>query len=153
MPMPEIDTVPAKYADQRHLDVLIDLHTRSVDTLRGFEKMVDEAVVSFRPTAERFRALHENHVIQLDGMVRDCGGMPDDDGSFMATVNRAVVSLRATFDDIDNDVMDQIRSGEDNLLAAFDRAVAAPLPNPDQQAVTRMRAELAGLLDDTRHIN
>lgn len=153
MPMPEIEFDPANDVDQRHLDVLIDLHTRSLDTLEGFEKMVDKAVTSFRPTAERFRALHENHVIQLEGMVRDCGGIPDDDGSFMATVNRAVVSLRATFDDIDTDVMVQIRSGEDNLLAAFDRALAAPLPNPDQQSVTRMRAELAGLLDDTRHIN
>jgi uncharacterized protein (TIGR02284 family) len=134
------------------LEALILLHMLSVDTRRGFEKMVEKAEVEFRPTAERFNALHDRHVVRLDNMVREMGGLPDEDGSFMGAVNTAVVSLRAVFDAVDNEVMDRVRSGEENVLAAFDRAIAASLPQGHREALTQMKAELTGLLDETRHL-
>jgi hypothetical protein len=61
-----------------------------------------------------------------------------------------VVTFRAFFDDIDEDVMDQVRSGEDWVLKAFDAAIAEQTGvAPKLQA---MRAELAELLADTRNL-
>ena len=132
------------------LDALTQLHTLSVDTGRGFDKMVKKAEPDFLPTADRFRALHSRHTARLDAMVREMGGLPDTDGSFMGTVNVAVVSLRAVFDAIDADVMDQVRSGEANVIAAFDRAIAASLPKGHRDALVDMKTELTRLLDDAR---
>jgi hypothetical protein len=67
----------------------------------------------------------------------------------MGTINETVVGLRAFFDEIDEDVMGSIRSGEGHVLKAFD-AVLKSSPDGDQLAeVTRMRAEL----HDTRHLD
>lgn len=134
------------------LEALSALHRLSVDTRRGFEKMVEKAEVDFQPTAERFNALHGRHVARLNNLVREMGGLPDTDGSFMGTVNSAVVALRAVFDAIDTDVMDRVRSGEDSVLAGFDRAIAASLPQGHREALIQMKAELTGLLNETRHL-
>lgn len=150
MQTPLVRQTPPEDAASESLDALIDLHTLSVDTRLGFEKMVEKAEPSFRPVSERFLALHIRHVARLDTMVREMGAVPDAAGSFMGTVNRAVVTLRAAFDAIDADVIAQIRTGEDSVLKAFDRAVAASLPQGHLQALTQMRAELSGLLDETR---
>jgi uncharacterized protein (TIGR02284 family) len=134
------------------LDTLLALQTLSVDTLHGFRKMVEKAEPHFRPIAERFAALHDQHVAKMDKMVREAGGIPDDDGSFMGRVNTAVVTLRAVFDDIDTGVMDQVRSGEKNLIATFDDAIASPLPLGQREALTQMKVELVQLLDETRDL-
>ena len=138
-----------KEVARESLESLINLHTLSVDTRRGFEKMVEKADPSFLPIAQRFVALHTRHVARLDVMVREMGAVPDAAGSVMGTLNRAVVALRAVFDAIDADVMVQIRQGEDAVLEAFDRAISTSLPQGHVQALTQMRTELSGLLDET----
>jgi uncharacterized protein (TIGR02284 family) len=129
---------------------LAALYDRSVDSVKGFATMVDKAQPSFRATAARFRALHASHVGRLAGLLADRGAMPDSDGSAMGTVNQAVVSFRAFFDDIDEDVMDQVRSGEDWVLKAFDAAIAE---QPEAAApLHAMRAELTDLLVETQDL-
>lgn len=134
------------------LGALIALHTLTVDTQRGFAKMVEKAQADFRPTADRFSALHGRHVGRLANMVREMGGLPNADGSFMGTVNSAAVSLRAVFDAIDTGAMDQIRSGEQHVLAAFDHALNISLPQSHHEALTQMNGELKQLLEETRHL-
>ena len=150
MSMTDNQFQPVDHAARESLDTLIGLHTLSVDTLRGFQKMSEKAEPEFRPVVERFCALHTRHAARLDAMVREMGGIPDADGSFMGTVNRAVVGLRAVFDTIDAGVMDNIRSGEDRVLDAFDSAVQISLPQGHRQALTDMREELSTVLADTR---
>ena len=134
------------------LDAMIALHTRSLDTEQGFAKMVEKAEPAFRPIAQRFGDLHARHVTRLGAMVRELGGEPDADGSFMGTVNRAVVTLRSVFDQIDDDVMVQVRNGEDFVLTSFDGAIAERQSPEHHRALVEMRAELAALLDETRHV-
>ncbi len=145
-------TNPADAAARESQDALIDLHTSSVDTLRGFQKMAEKAEPAFRPVADGFCALHTRHVARLDAMVREMGGVPDANGSFMGTVNRAVVTMRAVFDTIDAGVMDNVRNGEDNVIAAFDRALQCSLPQGHVQALTQMRGELSAMLNDTTRV-
>lgn len=130
-------------------EALIALHNRTVDAAKGFGTMVEKAEPSFRDIAERFRKLHARHASDLARLLSDSGVEVDNDGTFMGTVNRAVVSVRAMFDEIDEDVMKQVRDGEDWLLQAFDKAIQeqnAPATPPLRQ----MRDELVELLADPR---
>ncbi|MDR7125046.1 DUF2383 domain-containing protein [Pseudotabrizicola sp. 4114] len=135
-------------------DALLALQRRTADALAGYVTMVDKAEPAFRPVAERYRAIHDRHNAALTAMLIRQGVEPDADGSFMGTVNKAVVSLRALFDDIDSDVMDSIRNGENYVLEAFDDAIgSAGMPPADVTLLRDMRDELVVLLQDTRHLD
>ncbi|WP_431301098.1 DUF2383 domain-containing protein [Tabrizicola sp. BL-A-41-H6] len=127
-------------------DALVSLHRRSVDNVAGFAAMVSRAEPGFLVVAQRFQDLHQRHADSVAQMLQVRGLQPDADGSFMATVNRVVVSLRSLFDDINADVMHQIRRGEEWTLDAFDSAIAALRDAPEVASLHEMRAELTELL-------
>jgi len=130
-------------------DHLRDLHTRIVDAKAGFDVMVDKAEPAFRDVAVSFRDMHAAHAEKIAIMLH---GHVEPDGSLMATVNKAVVSLRAFFDEIDADVMEQVRRGEDHVLAAF-REAEANCSAPQEVELIAMRAELENLLKRTAHLD
>ena len=135
--------------DATALDSLALAHTRTVDALAGFEKMVEKAEPEFLTTATRFRDLHRAHSTQLSAVLRQHGRTPDDDGSFMSTVNRMVVATRAAFDEIDADVMRQVRSGEENVIAAYrDAEFRVPYPKV-KSTLASLTMELETLLAQT----
>lgn len=152
MAIPDSHRNLADHTASKSLDALIDLHSSCVDTLRGLQKMAEKAEPAFRPVVDQFCALHSRHAAYLDAMAREMGGVPDVDGSYMGTINRAVVSLRAVFDTIDAGVMDNVRSGEGRVLAAFDHALQIDPAKEHLQALTKMRAELSSMLDATSHL-
>jgi hypothetical protein len=126
------------------------LSVRSLDSVKGFARMVESAELEFRDTAERFRALHAHHADALARMLVDLGVKADADGGVMGLVNQAVVTFRAFFDDIDEDVMDQVRSGEDWILKSFDAAIAEAAGSVTD--LRAMRAQLTDLMADTRDL-
>jgi uncharacterized protein (TIGR02284 family) len=137
---------PGLTPEERRKTTLEALLTRTQDALTGFKKMVEKAEPSFRPTAEQFRDLHARHANELAGLVSRAGGSPESAGSLMGTINKAVVTAKAFFDDIDEDVMAQISRDEDTVIEAFHAALkVAPEPQ-----IAAMRDELLALLDDTR---
>jgi hypothetical protein len=155
MTPPEADDAgDAPFVAPEATDALRSLQIRTADALVGYVKMVEKAEPEFRPVAERFRGLHDRHNAALSAMlIRHCA-VPDADGSFMGSVNKAVVSMRALFDEIDKDVMDNIRGGENHVLTAFDDAIAATgMPPADVTELRDMRDELTALLQDTRHLD
>lgn len=135
------------------VDTISKLHTRTVDALKGFETMVEKAEPEFRPVVLQFRDLHSRQAAQMAQILTTMGGKVDVDGSIMATVNRTVVSMRALFDEIDDDVMDAIRNGEEKILEAFDAALAEDQPHQAQRALMDMREDLHALLTATRHLD
>lgn len=138
--------------DEAAIDCLAFAHTRTVDALAGYEKMVEKAEPGFLSVATRFRDLHAAHAASLAAMLRQQGRAPDAEGSFMARVNRMVVATRAFFDEIDADVMSQVRSGEEHVLAAY-RAAESGVPYPVVKSlVAGMRTELQALLAETRQV-
>lgn len=148
--------------EDRHAEALIALHDRTVDSVKGHAKMVEKAEPAFRDIAERFRSLHARHADELARLLADLDVLSEGDGTIMGTVNQAVVTFRAFFDDIDEDVMDQVRSGEGWVLKAFDAAIeeqqSAERLGADQVGIRpvaklrEMRAELTTLLDETRDL-
>lgn len=149
LPLALADTVaPVPKAEQA--PALAAIYDRSVDSVKGFATMVEKAEPSFRATAARFRALHAGHVDRLAGLLAAKGMMLDADGTVMGTVNQAVIGFLAVFDDIEEGVMDQVRSGEDWVLKAFDAAIAE---HPEAAApLHAMRAELTNLLAETQDL-
>lgn len=136
----------------RRETALTALYDRTVDSVKGYTTMVEKAEPSFRDTAERFRALHARHAGDLAGIMADLGIEAVSDGSIMGTVNQVVVMFRAIFDDIDDDVMDQVRSGEDWVLKAFDDAISEQDGAIPTAKLRELQAELTDLLADTRHL-
>lgn len=133
-------------------DALTALHHRTVDVLAGYDKMVEKAEPSFKPVVEAFQSLHATQAQQIARILLDLGQDIDADGTLMGTVNVAVVSLRALFDDIDAGIMDKIRDGEASVLLAFDDAVQESPDAATTTALTQMRADLVALLDRTQHL-
>jgi uncharacterized protein (TIGR02284 family) len=138
--------------DQSEPEALMALYDRTVDSVQGYAKMVEKAESSFRDTAERFRALHARHADDLARLLSDLGFEAAGDGTIMGTVNRVVVTFRSFFDDIDEDVMDQVRSGEDWVLKAFDEAIDEHEGTAVAAKLRELQAELTELLADTRNL-
>lgn len=143
---------PGDRQDRDDAKALIALYDRTVDAVKGYDKMVEKADPAFRDTADRFRTLHARHAKDLQQLFSDLGIETDADGSLMGTVNQAVVTFRAFFDEIDEDVMDQVRSGEDWVLKAFEDAFAEQDTAVAGPKLRAMQAELIDLLVDTRHL-
>ncbi|MGQ0567365.1 MAG: DUF2383 domain-containing protein [Gemmobacter sp.] len=146
-PLP--DTAPEVIEDR---DCLQHLHDRITDALEGFRVMAAEAEPAFRPVVERFVALHADHTARVADMLVSRGAGGDLDGTLMGTVNKAVVSVRALVTTIDAGVLDSIRSGEEHVLSAFDRAIGGVVRPDDGAVLTTMQDELVALLDDTRDL-
>ena len=104
---------------------LNDLHTRLVDTLAGYDKVVEKAEPEFIGIAEEFRGLHQGHSERVLSMLLGLGRDPGSEGSMLGTVNRAVVEVRSWFDDIGHNVIDALVDGEKRLLEDFKAARAA----------------------------
>ncbi|SHH14201.1 DUF2383 domain-containing protein [Marivita hallyeonensis] len=130
-------------------DHLQELYTRIVDAKAGFDVMVDKAEPDFRDVALSFRDMHQRHADTIKDMLH---GNVEEDGSFMGTINKAVVSMRAFFDEIDEDVMDQVRRGEEHVIDAF-RTAEASVSQADEARLIALRAELEDLLDRTKHLD
>jgi hypothetical protein len=150
-----IDTSATDPADDRAdaIEGIVTLHTRTVDAMKGYAKMVQNAETKFRPVAQQFHDVHTRHAAALSVMLASAGREVDENGSFIGTVNATVVSLRAFFDEIDEDVMESVRSGEDHVLKAFDGALEYGLPTDQASELAHMRDELVALLDQTRHLD
>lgn len=143
-PIPPI--AAAMTPDQRSIDALIALHSRITDSRAGFDKMLDVAEPEFRATVQQFHDLHSRHATAIAGMLATMGHMVDPEPSLMGTINRAVVAVRAFFDDVDADLMTAIRDGEQHVLSAFAEALAHPLPQDAVVKVSAMRDDLVALL-------
>ena len=128
------------------LDSLAALHGLTLDNLTGFDKMVEKAEPEFRETTQAFQALHSRHAVALAQMLARFGRDPDKDGSLMGTMNRVVVSMRSMVDEIDQDTMKNIRTGEQFVLDAFDKAIDSGLSADVVEQLVVRKAELTALL-------
>ncbi len=126
---------------------LAELHTRQLDTIAGYDKVLEKAEPAFRPVAAEFRALHIRQAAAVAEMLEGDGHDPSQDGSFFAHVNRAVVEIRSWFDEISDTIMDALVNGEKHVLEAYDQAIDAVTVCAERKRVlAEHRAELALLL-------
>ncbi|MGP9790115.1 DUF2383 domain-containing protein [Roseinatronobacter sp. NSM] len=120
---PELDeAAPMPAPDGEALRLIAEVHTRVLDTIAGFEKIVEKAEPDFTQVAETFLYLHRKHERDLAAYLAKCGYAPDNDGSFFGTVNKALVEMRSWFEDVSDNIMDRIIHGEKHVIDAYENA-------------------------------
>ena len=125
---------------------LRDLHTRLVDTLTGYDKVVEKADPEFVGIAGEFRGLHQAQSERVLSMLLGLGSDPGSEGSMLGTVNSAVVEVRSWFDDLGHNVIGALVDGEKRLLEDF-RAASAASPSIERRGMLdQMCGEIITLL-------
>lgn len=147
VPLPPRDVHPKIVDPTPGTEALAELHTRLKDTIAGFDKVVEKAETGFRAVALDFRELHTRHARSIAGMLASDGHDPAQDGSVFSAVNRSLIEMRSWFDDIDENMMDQLVQGEKHVLEGYEQAIgAAELPERRSVLVEMRDAQIA-LLD------
>ena len=113
---------PQPEPDDERLDLIAKVHTRVLDTISGFDKLVEKAEPDIKPLAQAFLTTHSKHETVLATYLAQAGRVPDDDGSFIGTLNRAVIEARSWFEDVDSDVLNRVADGEEQLLETYQNA-------------------------------
>jgi uncharacterized protein (TIGR02284 family) len=150
-PVPPVQPVQDATSTTR-IDAVQRALTRTLDALAGYDKMLPEAEPEVAPILRKLRETHHSHAGQLGALVTALGGTPDMNGSLMGTVTKAVVSLRAMFDEIDDDALERAVEGERHVTVAFADAMAEIPEGPRREDLARMKAELDALLAEARAI-
>ena len=107
--------------DER-LKHIAELHTRVLDTIAGFDKLVEKSEAEFRPMAEAFLSMHKAHERVLSDYLTRNGHNASADGSVFGAVNRGIIEARSWFEDVDNAMFDRIVEGEKHVLDAYETA-------------------------------
>lgn len=128
------------------LAALQDALSRSIDAQAAYDVMVDHAAPDCRPLAQKFRATHAEHAQRLGAMVTAYGGTPHTEAGLMATLNQALLSLRALFDEIGEDALDSVPEAEDRVIRSLDEAMTDVPEARDREELAQMRGELETLL-------
>ncbi|MDA8870479.1 PA2169 family four-helix-bundle protein [Rhizobiaceae bacterium] len=107
-------------------DALKHLYTRLVDSRDGYERSRKEAETGahrelFAQQIER----RSRNAAEVRGFLAADGVEMDDDGSLLAAAHRSWLSLRDVFSSGDDAVMAEVIRGEEELLSAYDDAIAA----------------------------
>lgn len=121
------------------VDVLKDLVECSKDGEYGFRTCAEQAKSEdlkqlFLRRADNCRAAAQ----ELNQLVRECGGTPEEGGSTMGAMHRGWVAVKAmlsTYDD--KAVLEECERGEDNAKVRYRKALDKPLPPHIRQVVER----------------
>jgi len=149
---PPRDVHPATGDVAPGIEELAELHTRLVDTVDGFEKMIEKATPELAPIARDFHALHGAHARAIAGMLSQDGHDPAQDGSIFGAVNRGLVAARAWFDDVGLNLMEPLIQGEKHVLDAYDAAIDSAADAARREALEVMRARQIEVMDRHLHI-
>jgi uncharacterized protein (TIGR02284 family) len=106
-------------------DAVRSLHTQLVDATSGYAEGMEladrpEMIVLFRELHD----LHGGHARQIEQAMAYDGQPLDEGGSYMATVHKAVLTIRAALTGLEENVIPAIRDGEKRILSAYDEALA-----------------------------
>lgn len=125
-------------------ETLQSLHTALADSREGYEKALDLAegkglTLLFREMI----AMRTQHAALIEVHLA-AAAMPTGDGtSFMATVHRTVIGIRALFTELDESILPGLIDGEKRILAYYDEAIAAAAADsPAHATLVSQRGEL-----------
>jgi uncharacterized protein (TIGR02284 family) len=133
-------------------DTLSSLHQAVVDACNGYEEAVKDAKEpAMIALFNSMKALHEKHHSELHAALLASGQKPDDTGSFMSTVHRAVIGARAAVTGLGESALSSFAGGEVRLVAAYDRAMKeAGISAATAQILVRQRSEILANIQTMR---
>jgi uncharacterized protein (TIGR02284 family) len=124
-------------------DSLKKLHTDLVDNRNGYEEAVKDAEPPLKDFFSEMVALKEKDHAELHGALSRLGEKPDEDGSFMSTVHKTVISVRAAVTGLGANALSSFVMGEEQILDAYDAALKDCASDPEIVAtLTRQKATL-----------
>lgn len=126
-------------------DAVGRLHTRLVDARDGYERGIELAErAEIAATLRGLRDLHAAHAAAIETAMASAGAPLEGEGSLMADVHKAVLSLRSAITGIDESVIPSLRDGETRIIGAYDAAVEALDPATSLHGlIATQRATLA----------
>lgn len=113
-------------ADTDHdVSVLNSLITTTIDSANGFEEAAKDARSDqFKSMFQQFATERRQCVNQLQQVVRQLGGDPEDDGSTAAAMHRAWLNLKdAVTGDSDKQIVEEVENGEDYIKGKYETAL------------------------------
>jgi uncharacterized protein (TIGR02284 family) len=121
-----------------------------IDALKDLVECCKDGEYGFRESAEQVKREDLKTTLlrraddcrsaaqELNDLVRQCGGSPEDGGSAMGAMHRGWVAVKATLSTYDDKaVMEECERGEDNAKARYRKALEKPLPPHIRQVVER----------------
>lgn len=112
-------------------DALKTLHTALVDAGEGYKEAARDAKdPAVGALFEEMIALHARQHAELHRLLEARGERPDDSGSFMSSVHRTVIGVRAAVTGLNEHSLESFASGEERLVKDYDRAIAASIGAP-----------------------
>ena len=106
------------------VDAVKTLHTSMIDTRTAYEKAQAEArLPELRALFSSMVALRQKDHDELHRVLTEMGKKPDEDGSFMTAVHRAVIGARSAITGVDRGSLSAFASGEENIIKEYDDAL------------------------------
>lgn len=133
-----------------HIDQMKSLHTTVVDARNGYEEALKDAEgKGLTPLFREMIALHEAHADALAADLARHGEQVDDNGSFLSTIHRAVMSVRALFGGLDESVLPGLIDGEERVIGYYDEALAG-CPADERATLSQQRAALQAKVEQMK---
>ncbi len=127
-----------------HIDDLKSLHTALIDSRNGYDEALKDAEgKGLTPLFQEMIALRTQHAEALKVHLIQLGAEANEEGSFMSTVHRAVISLRSVFTDLDEQILPGLIDGEERIIGYYDEAIETVQPGSRESAtLVAQRSEL-----------
>ena len=135
-----------------HADELKSLHTALIDSRNGYEEALKDAEgKGLTSLFARMITLRTDNAAALEKHLRAAGEEADQDGSFMSSVHRTVISVRSLFGDLDERILPGLIDGEERLKTYYDEAIkTAPANSSEQQLLRNQLDELNAIVAEMR---
>ena len=126
---------------------LKDLHTALIDAREGYAKAIAEAEnTSLRSIFEEADDLHRRAHADIHRLLAAHGDSPDDDGSFMGDVHKAVISVRSAVTGLGPFSLSSFASGEERIIEHYDEAIVAEADSATANTLSSHKAALEQLV-------
>jgi uncharacterized protein (TIGR02284 family) len=123
------------------LEELKALHTALIDSRNGYQEALEDAEgKGLTPLFREMIAMRNTHIDEIAGYLRAHGEQPDSDGSFMSTVHRTVISVRALITGLDESILPGLIDGEERIVGSYDDAIEeSPSSSPERGMLSKQR--------------
>jgi uncharacterized protein (TIGR02284 family) len=124
------------------------LHTTLIDSRNGYTEALNDAGKAGLVTLfEEMIALRQEATVQLEPLLQRVGVAPDEDGSFMSTVHRTIISMQSMLTDLDETVLPGFIDGEQRIIGYYDDAISKA-PASDRDVLVRQRSSLLERIEE-----
>ena len=106
---------------------LITLHTNAIDARNGYEEALDDAEGrGMTPLFRDMVLLHTTNADELATVLVRLGRCADQNGSFMSTIHRTIMSIRSVLGGLDASVVPGLIDGEKRNASSYAEALRRP---------------------------